>query len=471
MSEIQSTLSAIWLFLALHLWQTTIVLLPVLLLARFMRHAPARSLHWLWSIALAKTLIPFAAVSALLRAAGVTLPGEGWSGADATATSTLATVHAVLYPDPIVQIDVSGVGGAIALLLSVVWLAGVLYGVTRLSSGSGSRIREGGPALLEAAERERLEAARAAASIPSDRLRVLDAPCIPHVRGIIRPSIRVPRSIIAQLDHEELLAVLIHEEAHRRRRDPARALMHKCFAIALFFYPPIRVVLRSLHEATEWLCDEQVLRAGIEPAVYGRALAKTIRMGLFPIAQPSAAGARGGSKLRARFDRISDPGRFSNMKRHTILLASVLVLFAAAALIPSPIIAGDAGGAVPGKSAQEKDRIELDKMPVMIPKSYIQPVYPEQERKDGIQGMVMLMVGIKKDGSVGAVKPVQEVDGHPAFTESAMKAVAQWRFEPGEKDGKAVDCEVHIPIKFALDSGDKKDSSSAKTPAPSKETK
>lgn len=467
MAEILAFLSDAWLAIALHFWQTTIVLMPVFLFARLMRTAPARSLHALWSIALVKTLIPFAAVSALLRAAGVAFPAGGGGEPSAATAATLATVHAVLYPGRLVDTRFGDAGGTLAVALSAFWIGGVLYGLLRLARRSAESAGEKDAADLPPDLGARIERARRAASIPAGRLRVVDAPCIPHVRGLLRPTIRVPASVVARLGADELLAVLIHEETHRRRRDPGQALLHRICGILLFFYPPVRVVLRSLHEATEWVCDEQVLRAGIDPALYGRALAKTIRMGLFPIAQPSAAGARGGSKLRARFDRISNPGRFSNMNRHTVLLAGVLVLFAAAALIPSPLVAGDAGSAPPEKAAPEKGNVDLDKAPVMIPKSFVQPVYPEQERKDGVQGTVLLSVVVKEDGSVGAVKPLQDVEGHPAFTESAMKAVAQWRFEPGEKDGKAVECQVGIPIKFALDGGEKKPSPSAGTSAPS----
>ncbi len=455
MAELPLILGRAWIFLLVHLWQTSLVLLPILLLARTMRRAPARSLHWLWSIALAKTIVPFAAVTALLRAIGIGLSADGGSGATDATAATLATVYSVLHPQSLARFDL---GGSVAAALSILWIAGVFYGLARLARGARTPVRSVGVETLPPPLRDRIEAARQAACIPRERLRVLRCDCIPHVGGLVRPTIRIPVSIIARLDGDELRAVLIHEETHRRRRDPARALFCRLVSIGFFFYPPVQVVLRSLHEATEWLCDERVLRAGVDSRVYGRALAKTIRMGLFPIAQPSAAGARGGVKLRARFDRILDPGRFPNMTRHTLILAGVLVLFAVTALIPSPIIAGESEGVAPTKSAQEQAQIELDKMPVMIPKSYVQPAYPEQERKDGIEGMVLLSVVIRKDGSVGAVKPVQEVEGHPAFTEASMKAVGQWRFEPGEKDGKAVECEVRIPVKFALDKDTKKDS-------------
>jgi hypothetical protein len=45
-------LEQFWLAIGAHLWQTTLVVLPLFLLARAMRNAPARLVNVLWSIGL-----------------------------------------------------------------------------------------------------------------------------------------------------------------------------------------------------------------------------------------------------------------------------------------------------------------------------------------------------------------------------------------------------------------------------------
>jgi len=82
---------------------------------------------------------------------------------------------------------------------------------------------------------------------------------------------------------------------------------------------------------------------------------------------------------------------------------------------------------------------------------FVQPVYPEQEKIDGIQGTVYLNVEVKADGTVGKVSVKEEIKGHPAFTVAAAAATRKWCFEPAQKDGQAVDIEVVIPVRFALD--------------------
>ncbi len=87
----------------------------------------------------------------------------------------------------------------------------------------------------------------------------------------------------------------------------------------------------------------------------------------------------------------------------------------------------------------------------VIPATVVNPVYPEAERKAGVEGSVLLAGEIGADGKVTGLKPEQEVAGHPAFTEAALTAVRQWRFTPARESGKAVASSVRIPVKFKLD--------------------
>ena len=74
--------------------------------------------------------------------------------------------------------------------------------------------------------------------------------------------------------------------------------------------------------------------------------------------------------------------------------------------------------------------------------------YPESAKKERVQGNVMLAVVVKKDGTVGEVtvkKPLL-----PELDEAAVKAMKQWEFRPGTKDGKAVDVTVDVEMTFNL---------------------
>jgi beta-lactamase regulating signal transducer with metallopeptidase domain/HEAT repeat protein len=103
----------------------------------------------------------------------------------------------------------------------------------------------------------------------------------PHVRspillGCCRPRIIVPpdwpqRSIAAQR------AGLLHELAHVRRRDHLLAPLLEIVRIAFFFHPPVRWLLARLEHERELLCDEMVVRLGIDRRDYARLLLEFAR--------------------------------------------------------------------------------------------------------------------------------------------------------------------------------------------------
>jgi TonB family protein len=57
------------------------------------------------------------------------------------------------------------------------------------------------------------------------------------------------------------------------------------------------------------------------------------------------------------------------------------------------------------------------------------PVYPEESRRRGEEGLVKLSIKIARDGSVGSVDVVSEPP-YPRLTRSAIDAVRQARFDP-----------------------------------------
>jgi protein TonB len=79
--------------------------------------------------------------------------------------------------------------------------------------------------------------------------------------------------------------------------------------------------------------------------------------------------------------------------------------------------------------------------------SRVDPVYPEQAKQAGIQGTVVLSAIISADGSV---KSLRLVSGHPALTSAAIDAVKQWKYRPYLLNGRPVDYETTVTVKFTL---------------------
>lgn len=76
-----------------------------------------------------------------------------------------------------------------------------------------------------------------------------------------------------------------------------------------------------------------------------------------------------------------------------------------------------------------------------------EPVYPEEARRTGTQGLVVLDVLIGADGTV---KHLQPASGNAMLAKSAMDAVQQWKFEPYRSSGRAVEVETSVAVEFRL---------------------
>ena len=77
----------------------------------------------------------------------------------------------------------------------------------------------------------------------------------------------------------------------------------------------------------------------------------------------------------------------------------------------------------------------------------VEPEYPEAARQQRIQGPVVLNVLV---GTSGSVRELAVVSGDPLLAKAATDAVRQWRFNPHQLKGKAVEFETRITVNFAL---------------------
>ena len=116
---------------------------------------------------------------------------------------------------------------------------------------------------------------------------------------------------------------------------------------------------------------------------------------------------------------------------------------------PEPAQAASKPEARP-QPAAERSRFslgEVDAHPRLVGR--VNPTYPFRAKRRGVEGKVVLRFLVDKQGRVRELS-VEQAEPAGVFEESALKAVRQWRFEPGEKDGKPVSTWVQVPIRFEL---------------------
>jgi TonB family protein len=76
----------------------------------------------------------------------------------------------------------------------------------------------------------------------------------------------------------------------------------------------------------------------------------------------------------------------------------------------------------------------------------VDPAYPLELMRRGIQGTVTLYAVIHSDGSVGDVRVLRGIDDR--LDEYARTALSAWHFRPATKSGTAVALEAVIMIPF-----------------------
>lgn len=106
--------------------------------------------------------------------------------------------------------------------------------------------------------------------------------------GTVRPRIYVSRGLVAASGPSELLAILVHEAHHARRRDPLRRAIRQGAAATLFCLPIVRWWADRASVADELAADRAaVARCGVRPL----ARALLISAGAAPNAHASFGGA------------------------------------------------------------------------------------------------------------------------------------------------------------------------------------
>ena len=80
----------------------------------------------------------------------------------------------------------------------------------------------------------------------------------------------------------------------------------------------------------------------------------------------------------------------------------------------------------------------------------VKPNYTAAARKERIEGSVLLEAVVKEDGTVGEVNVTKSLDTQHGLDEEAVKAMKQWTFKPGMKDGKAAPVAVDVEMTFTL---------------------
>ena len=115
--------------------------------------------------------------------------------------------------------------------------------------------------------------------------------------------------------------------------------------------------------------------------------------------------------------------------------------------VEGEVAGGVAGGVTGGVVGGVKGGVVGGAKPPKLIKM-VEPVYPEEAEKAGIEGIVILELKVDTHGRVKDVKVLRSI---PELDQAAIDAVKQWIYEPPTVDGKPLENTLTVTVRFTKD--------------------
>jgi TonB family protein len=268
------------------------------------------------------------------------------------------------------------------------------------------------------------------------RLCLTSAVDVPATYGTLRPVVLLPQRVLT-LPLSGQRDILLHELRHVRRADWSVALVEELIAALLWFHPAVAWLRARIRLTRELVVDAEVVARTGERQRYLETLLAFAGADGVP---PPAAALFSPPHLECRVDALMKEDTMTRARMWTALAASA----AAVALVGATVVTavplrslGAAAAPAAAPKAPLRERKIVQK---------VQPTYPAEAKKSGIEGAVVLDVLITAAGDVTDVKVVK---GPEELREAASAAVRQWKYEAGNADTRAT-----LTIRYRLDKKD-----------------
>lgn len=377
-------------YVANHLWQSTLFTGVIGLLCLLLRKESAQVRYWLWWVASAKFLIPFA----LLVQIGSLLANE--SVPFFVSKDWAIATEAIAMP-----VDQPGLSLWLGLTLLVVWTIGFAAYIARWTA-SAVRIKSG---VCRATYDRTVEAGNQAVAVyRSNDMQE------PGIVGLFKPTLLIPHCIDDVLSDTQLAAVAAHELCHVKRRDNLTAVSHMIAEAVFWFYPPVWFVGARLIAERERACDEAVVAQGHCRESYAEGILNVCEH-FVKSPLTSSAGVSGGD-LSQRVTHIIRSEAMPNLG----VTKKMLLTAAAICMAGIPVLVGYADQPAEG----------LDKY--ILPIERTAPKYPPEALEQGLEGHVDFEFTITPEGATKDIRILSSTS--PLFEESAKQALAKFKYEP-----------------------------------------
>jgi len=273
-----------------------------------------------------------------------------------------------------------------------------------------------------------------------------------------------------EVEPTDRAAIIRHEEAHIFQKHSIDVILMELLCVFFWFSPPIYLFKKAVKTNHEYLADEAVLQKTTRKN-YGRLLLKQF--------QPSPTMALSNSLFSSQLkNRIVMMTKTKSTRMAALkylaglpLLALLIMAFSfsekpknkleneKAELLISNDTTPDADvykvvdemprfpGCEDLKDGEEKKSCWQKKMLEFI---YTNVKYPEQARKRGVDGIVVISFIVEKDGSITGAKIKRSIGA--GCDEEVLKVVDKMpNWIPGKQNGEAVRVKFHLPVRFKIE--------------------
>jgi TonB family protein len=450
--------ASLTLYLLNAVWQIPLVFAAAWIAARLARPIGPRTEHRIWAAALIiEVVLPALRIDRTARTAALAALSGWWQSAVALFSRTFGShsasseVRVLMGPANASGNNALHLSNAFLSAILIAYAATVLYFVVRLAWGllKTRAMRRNAQPIVSSRSLHKLSRCLEALAIDQKQITVAASASIsgPATVGMRNPTLLLPEGFLERISEDDLRAILAHEHAHMRRHDFTLNLLYELIALATSFHPIVWLTRARLAESREMVCDE--IAAGTLAATTGRQhyAQSLLRLAsMLATAKPTlhAIGIFDANIFERRVMHLTrKPKALPRARRYAIAAAcAILALTTATSAIGLRINAIS--------SAQEDTRppklkVDINKLTLV---SKAQPEYPVEEKKKHKSGKVVLAAVIGKDGQVEHLS----VDSTPGedFSQSAMDAVRQWRFQPYLLNGDPIEVETTINIIYNL---------------------
>jgi TonB family protein len=365
---------------------------------------------------------------------------------------------------------------ALGNLLPMLWVVGAGVAILLLAAATWNLARIAIAAHPMSDRRlDRLAADVARALNVTRPIRLLQSAraIIPMTWGVRRPRVMLPASA-ANWSDDRARAVLAHELAHVRRGDwIVHVLAELCCAI-YWFHPLFWIAKSALCRESEHAADDEVIGLGVNGGDYAAHLLEIVRAAQAPVRvwSPTVAMARP-SHLQRRFTALLNA--YAN--RGPVTWGKAAAASGITLLVVIPLGAMNARGvsinieirtanlpAITEAAAPSSDQHAappvrnvrvvglLDTADAVSRPEVVEyttpPLYSDEARGRGIQGIVTVGARVTVDGTVTDARIVRGLGF--GLDQNALVALRQWRFRAGTRAGAPIAMDAEIDIEFSL---------------------